>query len=114
MRQRVTSCGAATAMMARDSRVRPRLRRVSASWRRRPRPGTAAQPQASAFPSAADVESYRNNVEPLFMRDRGGTMPGYAACVMCHTWQTSLRFSLETPATEAGWTRSSRGATSTW
>ena len=38
------------------------------------------------------------------MRDRGGTMPGYAACVMCHTWQTSLRFDLETPATDAGWT----------
>ena len=31
-------------------------------------------------------------------------MPGYAACVMCHTWQTSLRFDLETPATDAGWT----------
>ena len=31
-------------------------------------------------------------------------MPGYAACVMCHTWQTSLRFRLETPATDAGWT----------
>ena len=39
------------------------------------------------------------------MRDRGGTMPGYAACVMCHTWQTRpMRFSLETPATDAGWT----------
>jgi hypothetical protein len=38
------------------------------------------------------------------MKDRGGTMPGYAACVMCHTWQTSLRFDLETPATDAGWT----------
>jgi hypothetical protein len=23
---------------------------------------------------------------------------------MCHTWQTSLRFDLETPATDAGWT----------
>ena len=43
-------------------------------------------------------------IEPIFMRDRGGTMPGYAACVMCHTWQTSLRFDLETPATDAGWT----------
>ena len=31
-------------------------------------------------------------------------MPGYAACVMCHTWQTSVRFILETPATDAGWT----------
>jgi hypothetical protein len=38
------------------------------------------------------------------VRDRGGTLPGYAPCVMCHTWQTSLRFDLETPATDAGWT----------
>jgi hypothetical protein len=56
------------------------------------------------LPSSADVESYRKVVEATFLRDRGGTMPGYAACVMCHTWQTSVRFSLETPATDAGWT----------
>jgi hypothetical protein len=59
---------------------------------------------AAAPPRPADVESFRKNIEPIFMRDRGGTMPGYAACVMCHTWQTSLRFDLETPATNAGWT----------
>jgi hypothetical protein len=63
-------------------------------------PGTPA----SAPPRAADVESFRKTIEPIFMKDRGGTMPGYAACVMCHTWQTSLRFDLETPATDAGWT----------
>ena len=57
-----------------------------------------------APPRAADVESFRKTIEPMFMKDRGGTMPGYAACVMCHTWQTSLRFDLETPATDAGWT----------
>jgi hypothetical protein len=62
--------------------------------------GTAA----SAFPGPADVDFFRKNIEPIFMKDRGGTMPGYAACVMCHTWQTSLRFRLETPATDAGWT----------
>ena len=55
-------------------------------------------------PSPADLDSYRNVVERTFLRDRGGTMPGYAACVMCHTWQTSVRFTLETPATDAGWT----------
>ena len=44
---------------------------------------------------SADLESYRNVVERTFLRDRGGTVPGYAACVMCHTWQTSVRFSLE-------------------
>ena len=59
---------------------------------------------ASAFPGPADVDFFRKNIEPMFMKDRGGTMPGYAACVMCHTWQTSLRFRLETPATDAGWT----------
>jgi hypothetical protein len=56
------------------------------------------------LPSSPDLESYRSVVERTFLRDRGGTMPGYAACVMCHTWQTSVRFSLETPATDAGWT----------
>jgi hypothetical protein len=55
-------------------------------------------------PRPADVESFRKTIEPIFMKDRGGTIPGYAACVMCHTWQTSLRFALETPATDAGWT----------
>jgi hypothetical protein len=57
-----------------------------------------------AAPRPADVDSFRKTIEPIFMKDRGGTMPGYAACVMCHTWQTSLRFDLETPATDAGWT----------
>ena len=66
----------------------------------------AAQTPAptSSAPRPADVDSFRKTIEPIFMRDRGGTMPGYAACVMCHTWQTSLRFDLETPATDAGWT----------
>ncbi|HZM96554.1 MAG TPA: hypothetical protein VFB92_24195 [Vicinamibacterales bacterium] len=61
---------------------------------------------SGAAPSTrpADVDSFRKTIEPIFMRDRGGTMPGYAACVMCHTWQTSLRFDLETPETDAGWT----------
>jgi hypothetical protein len=68
------------------------------------RPEAAAAGQAPAFPTPADVEAYRNTVEKVFVADRGGTMPGYASCVMCHTWQTSGRFSLETPATDAGWT----------
>ena len=54
--------------------------------------------------SAADVDFFRANIEPLFLRARGGTMPGYASCVMCHTWQTKLRLTLQTPATDAGWT----------
>ena len=64
---------------------------------------TPTSKSASEFPAPADVESYRSAVEKVFMTDRGGTVPGYAACVMCHTWQTSVRFSLETPATDAGW-----------
>jgi hypothetical protein len=59
----------------------------------------------ASFPTTADIEAYRNTVERLFMTDRGGTTGGRAACVMCHTWQTRpMRFSLETPATDAGWT----------
>ena len=67
---------------------------------------TAARERAPAqsAPSASEVERYRNTVERVFITDRGGTTPGLAACVMCHTWQTSVRFTLETPATDAGWT----------
>lgn len=65
---------------------------------------TSATEQAAGFPAAADIEAYRAKVERVFMTDRGGTIPGMAACVMCHTWQTGVRFTLETPATDAGWT----------
>jgi hypothetical protein len=58
--------------------------------------------QGAGFPTAADIETFRSTVEKVFMTDRGGTIP--AACVMCHTWQTSVRFTLQTPATDAGWT----------
>ena len=64
---------------------------------------TSAREQAG-FPGTADIERYRGTVERVFMTDRGGTVAGMAACVMCHTWQTSVRFTLETPATDAGWT----------
>jgi hypothetical protein len=70
---------------------------------------TPAATRASQFPSAADVESYRNDVERVFLTDRGGTIPGLAACVMCHTWQTKVRFTLEVPATDAGWTAEQSG-----
>ena len=63
---------------------------------------------SSPFPSADDVETYRHTVESVFMEDRGGTTSGgersYASCVMCHTWQTNVRFSLERPETNSGWT----------
>jgi hypothetical protein len=68
-------------------------------------PQAGAGGQSAAFPTAADIDTYRNTVERVFMTDRGGTVGGMAACVMCHTWQTRpMRFSLETPATDAGWT----------
>ena len=35
-----------------------------------------AAAQAGGFPSAADVDTFRKNIEPVFMRDRGGTDPG--------------------------------------
>jgi hypothetical protein len=66
--------------------------------------GGSLSAQAPAFPAPSDVESYRKTVESVFMKERGGTTPGMAACVMCHTWQTKVRLSLETPATDAGWT----------
>jgi hypothetical protein len=72
------------------------------SAREQTRPASTAP--SSAFPSAADIDRYRGTVERVFMTDRGGTVAGMAACVMCHTWQTSVRFTLETPATDAGWT----------
>ena len=65
---------------------------------------SAQAPRAGTFPAAADVDAFRKNIEPLFMKDRGGPDPGFAACVMCHTWQTSLRFALQTPANDSGWT----------
>jgi hypothetical protein len=64
----------------------------------------SASAQAAEAQTTADVEAYRQVVESVFLRDRGGTVPGYAACVMCHTWQTKVRFSLDTPASDAGWT----------
>jgi hypothetical protein len=48
---------------------------------------------------------YRQNVEPVFSRPRGYPDRGdRAACVMCHVWQTSLRFDLEDMTeTQDGW-----------
>ena len=67
--------------------------------------GLAEPLQASTDPSTdgatlqVPFDFYRQNVEPLFLRPRGypGSTDGNAACVMCHVWQTSVRFSLEEP-----------------
>ena len=63
----------------------------------------AARPAGAQTLGTAELEAYRGTVERVFMTDRGGTTSGYAACVMCHTWQTSVRFSLETPDSDVGW-----------
>ena len=47
---------------------------------------SSAAAQSPAFPGPSDIETYRNTVESVFMADRGGTIAGYASCVMCHTW----------------------------
>ena len=74
--------------------------------------GPTSEGLGSAEPLQASTESspdgampqdpfdyYRTNIEPLFLRSRGypGSTDGNAACVMCHVWQTSVRFSLEEP-----------------
>ena len=67
--------------------------------------GLAEPLQASTAPSPdgatpqAAFDYYVQNIEPLFLRPRGypGSTDGNPACVMCHVWQTSVRFSLEEP-----------------
>jgi hypothetical protein len=74
---------------------------------------TAAPAVAAAPVAAADVVQerpgfayYRQNVEPIFARPRGyPDRTELAACVMCHVWQTSVRFDLEDMTeTPDGWT----------
>ncbi|MCH7933511.1 MAG: hypothetical protein IIC36_05895 [Gemmatimonadetes bacterium] len=67
--------------------------------------GLAEPLRASTDPSTdnatqqAAFDYYRQNIEPLFLRPRGypGSTSGNPACVMCHVWQTSVRFTLEEP-----------------
>ncbi|MBM4183700.1 MAG: hypothetical protein FJ207_05675 [Gemmatimonadetes bacterium] len=48
---------------------------------------------------------YRQSVEPVFTRPRGyPDRTEQAACVMCHVWQTSVRFDLQDMTeTQDGW-----------
>jgi len=52
-----------------------------------------------------NFDFYRQNIEPMFVRPRGyPDQDGNGSCVMCHTWQTSLRFALEDMTeTSDGW-----------
>lgn len=54
----------------------------------------------------ADFDYYRQNIEPMFARPRGyPNADGSPACVMCHSWQTGLRFALaDMTETSDGWT----------
>ena len=66
-------------------------------------------PAATGDPSAtvvADFDYYRQNIEPMFARPRGyPNADGSPACVMCHSWQTGLRFALaDMTETSDGWT----------
>jgi len=55
---------------------------------------------------APNFDYYRQNIEPMFARPRGYPNGGGSpACVMCHSWQTSLRLALEDMTeTPDGWT----------
>jgi hypothetical protein len=71
-----------------------------------PREATAVAADPAAEVDRRSFDFYRRNVEPIFARPRGYPISGEdAACVMCHVWQTDLRFALE-PMTETpdGWT----------
>lgn len=63
--------------------------------------GTIAQttPVAQEF---LDFEFYRENVEPLFLRPRGGFAAPDAPCVSCHTYQATTPLKLEVPVEEEG------------
>jgi hypothetical protein len=72
---------------------------------------TTSPEVASADPVATDTQErpgfayYRQNVEPVFARPRGyPDRTEQAACVMCHVWQTSVRFDLQDMTeTQDGW-----------
>lgn len=54
-------------------------------------PVAAADRGAGSGAVALDFDYYRQNVEPIFYKDRG-VAPG--ACVMCHTWQAGTPLNL--------------------
>ena len=71
---------------------------------------TATEPTEVTATDVAAVDRrnfdyYRQNIEPMFVRPRGyPDQGGNGSCVMCHTWQTSLRFALEDMTeTPEGW-----------
>lgn len=55
---------------------------------------TDAAAQSVDLP-ALDFAFYRDNVEPIFMRPRGGFRAGTAPCASCHTFQATTPLKLE-------------------
>ena len=63
-----------------------------------------------------DFDFYVANVQPIFVRPRGGftlANPGGPSCVMCHTWQTNAPLKLESleegPSGATSWTEEQSG-----
>jgi hypothetical protein len=58
--------------------------------------GTAtAVPTAARAQEGLSFEFYRENIEPLFVRPRGGFADGGTACINCHTWQATTPLKLQ-------------------
>jgi hypothetical protein len=57
---------------------------------------------ASGASGGLDYQFYRENVEPIFMRPRGGFTAPEAPCVSCHTFQATTPLKLEVLTEENG------------
>ncbi|MQA92236.1 MAG: hypothetical protein GEU90_18755 [Gemmatimonas sp.] len=65
--------------------------------------GQLEVPQAQVL----DFAFYRENIEPIFIRPRGGFVGGEAPCASCHTFQTTTPLKLQplqVDGTRAYWT----------
>jgi hypothetical protein len=46
--------------------------------------GREARPESADAQQALDFRTYRDSIEPIFLRPRGGHGPGVSPCVTCH------------------------------
>lgn len=70
-----------------------------------PDTGTSTTQQSEPDPDPAgslDFAYYRDAVEPVFLRPRGGFVGSDTACIACHTGQATAPLQLETPMEENG------------
>jgi mono/diheme cytochrome c family protein len=56
--------------------------------------------QAPDTPGGLDFAFYREAVEPVFLRPRGGFVGSDTACIACHTGQATAPLKLEPPMTD--------------